>query len=133
MRRFDRVVVATHADEALALLADPTAAERAALGAFAYSANETVLHTDALAAAAHTRARARRGTTCSTRCDGDAARVHVSYDMNRLQRLDEPIDYVVTLNGGSRIDDDTVLARMTLHAPDVHRRVGRRAGASCPR
>ena len=45
-RRFDRVIVATHADTALALLAEPSADERAALGAFRYSANRTVLHTD---------------------------------------------------------------------------------------
>ena len=45
-QRFDRVVIATHADEALALLADPTAAESEVLGAFRYSRNETVLHRD---------------------------------------------------------------------------------------
>ncbi|HEY7718361.1 MAG TPA: FAD-dependent oxidoreductase, partial [Pedococcus sp.] len=45
--RFDRVVVATHADQALALLADPTEAEVAVLKAFGYTPNETVLHTDA--------------------------------------------------------------------------------------
>src|SRR5271166_5185862 len=43
---FDRVVVATHADEALALLADPSARERALLGAFRYSRNEAFLHLD---------------------------------------------------------------------------------------
>lgn len=42
----DRVVLATHADRSLALLADPTAAERTVLGAFSYSRNETRLHAD---------------------------------------------------------------------------------------
>ncbi|HEX7843651.1 MAG TPA: FAD-dependent oxidoreductase, partial [Kofleriaceae bacterium] len=45
-RRHDRIIVATHADTALALLARPSAAERRVLGAFRYSANRTVLHTD---------------------------------------------------------------------------------------
>ena len=42
----DRVVIATHADQALSLLADPSDAEAATLKQFGYSANETVLHTD---------------------------------------------------------------------------------------
>ena len=46
-RRFDHVVIATHADQALALLADPTPEEERLLGAFGYSANSAVLHSDA--------------------------------------------------------------------------------------
>ena len=46
LRRFDKVVVATHADEALALLEDPSDDERRVLGGFAYTRNDTVLHTD---------------------------------------------------------------------------------------
>jgi predicted NAD/FAD-binding protein len=45
-RRFDRVVLATHADQALRLLADPGEDERRALSAFRYSRNRTLLHTD---------------------------------------------------------------------------------------
>jgi len=45
-RRFDRVVIATHADDAVALLDAPTADERRLLGAFSFATNETVLHTD---------------------------------------------------------------------------------------
>ncbi len=44
--RFDAAVVATHPDQALRLLAEPTRAERVVLGAFSYSRNPTVLHTD---------------------------------------------------------------------------------------
>ena len=64
------------------------------------------------------------------RCDGGADGVQVSYDMNRLQRIDEPVDYVVTLNADARIDDDSVLAADGLHAPGVHAGVGRRAAPS---
>ena len=44
---FDQVVLAVHSDQALAMLASPTAAERDVLSAIPYSANEAVLHTDA--------------------------------------------------------------------------------------
>ncbi len=116
VRRFDRVVVATHANEALALLADATDAERAALGAFEYSTSDTVLHTDASLLPRNARARSSWNYLLDA-CDSDASRVQVSYHMNRLQRLDEPIDYLVTLNGSSRIDDDTVLRRMSYTHP----------------
>ena len=64
--RFDRGVVATHPDQALALLADPTADEREMLGAFGYSRNETVLHTDASILPRARAAPGPPGTTCST-------------------------------------------------------------------
>ena len=44
--RFDAVVIATHSDQALALLADPSERERELLGAIPYQRNEAVLHTD---------------------------------------------------------------------------------------
>jgi len=91
--RFDRVIVATHADTALALLADPTPAERAALAAFRYSHNRTVLHTDRTFLPRHPAAHAAWNYVA----DPDTARVAVTYSMTRLQGLpDRP--YLVTLN-----------------------------------
>jgi predicted NAD/FAD-binding protein len=113
---FDRVVVATHADTALGLLAEPTAAERTVLGAFRYTRNQTVLHTDdrILPAARHARASWNYlMPTCATSSDD----VLVSYDMNRLQRLGTATPYVVTLNPTDRIRPDTVAERMTYHHP----------------
>jgi predicted NAD/FAD-binding protein len=113
---FERVVVATHADEALALLDAPTDEERRTLGAFGYSVNETVLHTDASLLPRAPRARASWNYylgQCAERPDD----VQVSYHMNRLHRLDESTDYVVTLNGTGRIDPDAVLARMVYTHP----------------
>jgi predicted NAD/FAD-binding protein len=119
----DRVVIATHPDQALRLLADPTPAERAVLGAIPYSRNETLLHTDA---ALLPRARSARGSWnyllpgCSAKpAPGDAAEhaAVVSYHMNRLHRLDEPADYLVTMNATERIAPDTVLARMVYEHP----------------
>jgi predicted NAD/FAD-binding protein len=116
VRRFDHAVVATHADDALALLTDPTPAERAALGAFGSSTNETVLHTDASVLPRQPRARASWNYLLDA-CATDTGSVRVSYHMNRLHRLDEPLDYVVTLNPGARVDPDAVLARMVYTHP----------------
>ena len=92
-RRFDRVIVATHADTALQLLAEPTAAERKALGAIRYSRNRTVLHTDRTFLPRHAAAHAAWNYVA----DPDTARVAVTYSMTRLQGLpDRP--YLVTLN-----------------------------------
>jgi predicted NAD/FAD-binding protein len=116
VHQVDHVVVATHPDQALALLADPTAAERAALGAFRYSRNETWLHTESGVLPRATDARAS-WNYYKRSCAGDAGSVLVSYDMNRLMRLTEPLDYVVTLNATEAIPADKVLARMSYEHP----------------
>jgi len=114
--RADVAVVATHPDQALALLAEPTAAQRALLGAFRYSRNVTQLHHDTSVLPRRPGARASWNylkTTCGIR----DAPVLVSYDMNRLQRLAEPADYVVTLNGACHVDQRRVLATMHYEHP----------------
>ncbi len=116
VHRVDHVVVATHPDQALALLAAPTDAERAVLGAFTYSANETWLHHDVSVLPRRPAARAS-WNYLKPACSGVDAPVLVSYDMNRLQRLTEPADYVVTLNGAGRIDPGSVIARMHYEHP----------------
>ncbi len=92
-RRFDRAIVATHADTALALLAEPSDDERRVLGAFRYSRNRTVLHTDRAFLPRTPRAHAAWNYVA----DPDTARVAVTYSMTILQGLaDAP--YLVTLN-----------------------------------
>ncbi|MFJ9690915.1 NAD(P)/FAD-dependent oxidoreductase [Kitasatospora sp. NPDC101183] len=93
----DAVVIATHADQALALLADATRAEREVLGAFRYSRNPTVLHRDASLLPAAPRARASWNYRMA-HCGGGAQGVRVSYHLNRLLGLDTAEDYLVTLN-----------------------------------
>jgi predicted NAD/FAD-binding protein len=119
----DRVVIATHADQALRLLADPTETERAVLGAIPYSCNETLLHTDA---ALLPRARAARGSWnyllagCAKRPNyghGTGQAAVVSYHMNRLHLLEEPTNYLVTMNATERIRPERVLARMMYEHP----------------
>jgi uncharacterized protein len=114
--RADVAVVATHPDQALALLAAPTGVQRELLGAFRYSRNVTQLHHDTSVLPRRPAARASWNylkTTCGIR----DAPVLVSYDMNRLQRLAEPADYVVTLNGADRVDQRRVLATMHYEHP----------------
>ncbi len=92
-QRFDRIVVATHADTALALIAEPSADEQRVLGAFRYSRNRTVLHTDRALLPRRRAAHAAWNYVA----DADTSRVAVTYSMTRLQGLpDAP--YLVTLN-----------------------------------
>lgn len=112
--RFDAAVVATHSDQALRLLADPTPAEEAVLGAIPYQANDTVLHTDARMMPASRRAWASWNYHVPASDDQAAT---VTYHMNPLQSLDGPVDYFVTLNRTRDIDPDTILRRFTYHHP----------------
>jgi len=114
--RADRVVLATHADDAAALLADATTAEKAALTAIPYSRNEIVLHHDARLLPTVERARASWNYSRSA-CTGSEPAVRVDYWMNRLHRLDADRDYVVSLNGGGDIDPASVLARASYRHP----------------
>jgi uncharacterized protein len=113
---FDKVVMATHADTSLALLAHPSALQRSVLGAFGYSRNDTVLHADATLLPAAPRARAAWNFLMPS-CVNTPDHALVSYDMNRLQGLPSTRSHIVTLNGTDRIDPDMVLARMTYEHP----------------
>lgn len=115
-RHVDRVVVATHADEALALLADASVQEKTDLAAIGYSRNDVWLHRDASALPDSPRARASWNYRLNS-CQGDGGRVVVSYWMNRLQGLADQRDHVVTLNATEHIDPATVTARMTYQHP----------------
>jgi predicted NAD/FAD-binding protein len=112
----ERVVIATHADTALGLLADATAREAQTLGAFGYSRNETLLHTDESLLPRAAGARASWNYLLPS-CRSDSGKVLVSYDMNRLQRLHTATPYVVTLNASDRIRPDSVVARMSYTHP----------------
>lgn len=112
--RHDRVIVATHADTALALLARPSAAERRVLGAFRYSENRTVLHTDRRFLPRRPAAHASWNYVA----DRDSSRVAVTYSMTRLQGLpDTP--YLVTLNPRTR--PGNVLHEVTFMHPQLDR------------
>ncbi|MDO9119425.1 MAG: FAD-dependent oxidoreductase [Nitrospira sp.] len=113
-RRFDHVILATHSDQALAMLADPSPAEREILGAIPYQDNEAVLHTDAsllprrkLAWAAWNYHLIRN----------QPDRAVVTYHMNRLQGLTASHEFCVTLNHTQAIDPQKIIRRITYHHP----------------
>lgn len=114
---FDQVVLATHADQALALLADPTDGETRLLGAFGYSVNPTVLHTDSALLPTAPRARSSWNYAMAD-CAETAAGARVSYWMNRLQGHESTQDFIVTLNAAEQVDPATVLARMSYTHPE---------------
>ena len=112
-RRFDAAVVATHPDQALQLLADPTAAERTVLGAIPYTTNQARLHTDESVLPRRPRARASWNYLVTD----DAENVLVTYDISRLMGLSCPRRFLVTLGGGDRIDPSKVITEMTYAHP----------------
>lgn len=116
--RFDRLVVATHPDQALKLLDDATDDEQRVLGAWRYSANETVLHTDTSLLPDDERARASWNYATDA-CGRDGDLVRVTYDLTRLMRLETTDDtrYLVTLNPHDRIDPAAVLRTMSYDHP----------------
>jgi len=116
LHQADAVVIATHADDALALLTDLIDDERRVLGAFTYSRNETLLHRDDSQLPNAPAARSAwnyRMDDCAQRSD----RTAVTYWMNRLQGIDSAEPFLVTLNASERIDPARVVARMDYTHP----------------
>jgi hypothetical protein len=112
--RFDRVVLAVHSDQALALLDAPSAAERRILGAIRYQPNEAVLHTDP----AVMPRRRRAWASWNVRVPREPReQVQVTYHMNRLQGLAARDDWFVTLNDDAAIDPSRVRARTAYAHP----------------
>ncbi|MDQ2761880.1 MAG: FAD-dependent oxidoreductase [Actinomycetota bacterium] len=112
--RFDEVVLATHSDQALALLRDGTQAERDILGAIAYQFNEAVLHTDRRMLPRRPRAWASwnyhllaEPRDCTT----------VTYHMNRLQSLRSAHEFCVTLNRTDEINPEKVIRKIPYAHP----------------
>ncbi len=112
--RFDHVVIATHSDQALAMLSDPSSREAELLGAIAYQRNEAVLHTDSKLLPRRRGARAawnfhllREPKRAST----------VTYYLNHLQQLQAPEDFCVTLNRTEAIDGDKIIRRFDYSHP----------------
>jgi predicted NAD/FAD-binding protein len=115
--RFDAVVVATHPDQALRLLDAPTGAEREVLGAFSYTPNPALLHTDGTLLPRHPGIRASWNYEIGGCRPGDGPAPRISYDMNRLQSLPAAQDYIVTLGGAGTVDPGLVIDWMDYAHP----------------
>jgi predicted NAD/FAD-binding protein len=111
--RYDDVVIATHADQALALLEDPDDRERALLQPFRYSRNEAVLHNDAALMPK------RRQVWSSWNYLGraDTQDLSVTYWMNRLQKLPAETPLFVTLNPARQPRPDSIVRTETYEHP----------------
>jgi uncharacterized protein len=117
---FDQVVIATHSDQALAMLADPSEAEREVLGAIPYQPNEAVLHTDP---SLMPRRRAAWASWNFHLTPEPAAGTTVTYWMNNLQRLRSREQYFLTLNRTEQIDPAKVVRKISYGHP-VYTREG---------
>ncbi|MGA0561364.1 NAD(P)/FAD-dependent oxidoreductase [Ancylobacter sp. VNQ12] len=114
--RFDHVVIAAHADEALGLIADPTREETALLGAIAYRANDVVLHSDARLMPK------RRRAWAAWNYMGGKEGLAVTYWMNRLQHIPEHTPRFVTLNPIAEPAPGSILLRQTFAHPQFDAR-----------
>ena len=112
---FDEVVIATHSDQALALLAHPTQSEADVLGAMKYEKNEAALHTDP---SLMPRRKAAWASWNFHLTDG-AGLPTMSYWMNRLQGLDAAEDIFVTLNRTAALDPAKVIEVIPYEHPIV--------------
>jgi predicted NAD/FAD-binding protein len=113
-QRFDEVVLATHSDQALALLHDASDREHEVLGAIPYQANEAVLHTDVSLLPRRRRAWASWNYHL---LDRPAPQTTVTYHMNRLQSLNAEREFCVTLNRTSEIDPRHVIRKIAYAHP----------------
>lgn len=112
--RFDQVVFACHGNQVLPLLASPSNQEREILSRFTTSRNEVLLHTDAEYLPRRKAARASWNYSLSS---GASCAATVTYHMNRLQSLQVPENYCVTLNPQNEIAPVNVLRKLVYHHP----------------
>jgi len=111
---FDRCILAAHSDQALAMLSDPTEAERKILGAIPYQKNRTVLHTDPSLLPFNRSCRAAWNSIIPRTARQAVA---LTYSMNILQNLQAPVEFCVTLNHVDAIDPNKIIREITYHHP----------------
>jgi predicted NAD/FAD-binding protein len=128
--RFDEVVIATHTDQALGLLREPSGDERSVLGAIRYQDNRAVLHTDASVLPANPKTWAAWNYERAASSEQESSRVCLHYLLNRLQRIPFAQPVVVSLNPLQAIDPASIVGEydyahpvFDLKAIDAQKRV----------
>ncbi len=111
---FDQCIIATHSDQALSMIAEPSDAERDVLAAIPYQKNLTVLHNDATLMPRHRSCWASWNAFVP---EASRQAVTLTYNINILQGLQAPADFCVTLNQERTIDPEKTLLKMTYHHP----------------
>ena len=111
---FDAVVIASHSDQALAMLQDASAAETEILTAIPYQANDVVLHTDTRLLPDHQRAWSSWNYHLTA---DEQSHAVLTYDMNILQGLQSAHTFCVTLNHTAAIDPAKILRRFSYSHP----------------
>ena len=109
VEHFDEVVIATHTDQALAMLREPSPNEQHVLGSIRYQANRAVLHTDASVLPAKPKTWAAWNYERATSDARESSRVCLHYLINRLQRIPFAQPVVVSLNPVQAIDPATIV------------------------
>ncbi|MDT8326029.1 MAG: FAD-dependent oxidoreductase [Roseovarius sp.] len=113
--RFDEVIFATHSDDALRLLSDPSEAERINLGAVAYQPNDIILHADTSVMPKRRAVWSSWNyTETATKRDGQ---IDLTYWMNCLQPIPEDDPHFVTLNSTRPIRQELIYDQVTLRHP----------------
>jgi predicted NAD/FAD-binding protein len=106
---YDEVIFACHSDQALKMLAQPTAEQKDVLGAIPYSNNEVVLHTDSDILPNRPLAWASWNYMLDGKPGEEQSPATLTYDMNILQCIESDTTFCVTLNATDKIDKDSIL------------------------
>ncbi|MDC3152372.1 flavin-containing amine oxidoreductase, partial [Pelagibacteraceae bacterium] len=108
---YDQVVLASHADESLDMLEKPTTQEKNILGKFKYVENEAILHTDKSLMPQKKRA----WSSWNSISDGNVT--CITYWLNKLQNLETPRNYFLTLNPIHNVQDNLILKKIKFTHP----------------